>query len=170
MLSILVFLFLFNHSAVDDINLEHEFHLSKCDVDYNLEEAALQISISMFIDDLELTLEGLGYHDLKICSKDESPEAEEIILEYLQNHLLIKVDNADVQLNWVGKEISEDLAAVWSYLEVINVRPSESIFIQNDVLMEGFDDQQNVVKLEFDKSRKSFFLFNKGDFSGVLNL
>lgn len=148
----------------------HEFHLSKCDIDYSEEESALQISISIFIDDLEMTLKDQGYDNLKICTETEAPDAESLIFRYIQEHLVIEVDGRPVQLSWVGKEISEDLAAVWSYLQIDNVDPKESIAVTNDVLMASFDDQQNVVKLTMDKNRKSFFLFDRKEFAGTLNL
>ena len=148
----------------------HEFHLSKCDIDYSEEDTALQISISIFIDDLELTLGKLGHESLKICTGAEAPEAESLIFEYIQQHLIIHVDGEPRALTWVGKEVSEDLAAVWSYLQIENITPTESIAVTNDVLMASFDDQQNVVKLTMDKKRKSFFLFDRTEFEGTLNL
>lgn len=148
----------------------HEFHLSKCDIDYSEEEAALQISISIFIDDLEMTLKKQGYDSLKICTGSEAPEAEAVMFEYLQEHLIIKVDGQPASLTWVGKEVSEDLAAVWAYLQIENIKPRESIAVTNDVLMASFDDQQNVVKLTMDKNRKSFFLFDRTEYEGTLNL
>ncbi len=156
----------------EDVSREayHEFHLSKCDIDYSKEESTLQISISIFIDDLEMTLKEQGHDSLKICTQSEAPHAESLIFGYIQEHLVIEVDGKPAQLTWVGKEVSEDLAAVWSYLQIDNVDPKESIAVTNDILMASFDDQQNVVKLTMDKHRKSFFLFDRKEFAGTLNL
>ena len=148
----------------------HEFHLSKCDIDYSQEESSLQISISIFIDDLEMTLKESGHDSLKICTGSEAPEAEALIFKYIQDHLTIVVDGQPMRLTWVGKEVSEDLAAVWSYLQVENITPQKTIAVSNDVLMESFNDQQNVVKLTMDKKRKSFFLFDRTEYEGTLNL
>lgn len=148
----------------------HEFHLSKCDIDYSEEESALQISISIFIDDLEMTLKELGHDSLKICTGSEAPEAESLVFKYIQEHLIIHVDGQPAALKWVGKEVSEDLAAVWSYLQIENISPQESIAVTNDVLMASFDDQQNIVKLTMDKNKKSFFLFDRTEYEGTLKL
>jgi len=164
-------LFSFGTAVSESSSAEtHEFHLSKCDIDYNEEESSLQVSISIFIDDLELTLANQGHDSLSICTGKEAPEAEMMMFRYIQDHLVIEVDDVPVELQWVGKEISEDLAAVWSYLEVKNVQPEKSIKITNDVLMSSFDDQQNVVKLTMDKNRKSFFLFSRKEYVGKLKL
>ena len=148
----------------------HDFHLSKCDINYNASEKAIQISLNVFIDDLELALSQDGYDSLRICTPKESPLAEELMLNYFRKHLIIKVDEQPIELNWVGKEVSEDFAAVWSYLEVSNITPEKSISVMNDILLNEFDDQQNVVKLVMDKRRKSFFLFNIKEFEGRLDL
>ncbi len=150
--------------------VDHDFHLSKCDIDYSREESSLQVSISIFIDDLELALKQQGHDSLSICTQKEAGNAELLILEYLQSHLLLNVDGSQVLLEWVGKEISEDLAAVWCYLQVSNVHPQKFIAVTNDVLMELFDDQQNLVKLQYDKQKKSFFLFARDEYSGQLDL
>lgn len=159
-----------NDVAISEGAMMHEFHLSKCDIDYSPVEVSLQIAISIFIDDLEMTLAKEGLDSLKICTKYEAPEVDSIIHDYIKKHLKVTVDDQLTEINWVGKEVSEDLAAVWSYLEIKNVAPQKSIEIVNDVLMESFDDQQNVVKLKMSDEKKSFFLFNINEFSGKLNL
>ena len=63
-------------------NLEkksHDFHLSKCDIIYSAEEKAIQISLQLFIDDLELALAAEGHEDLGICTSKESDSADKII-------------------------------------------------------------------------------------------
>jgi len=148
----------------------HDFHLSRCDINYSAEEQSLQIAVSVFLDDLELTLARLGKTDLAFCTVDESPEAEDELFEYLKSHLLIEVDGQVMQLQWVGKEASEDLAAVWSYLEITNISPRQNIIVTNDILLDSFDDQQNMTKVVMDRKRKSHFLFDKSDFTGELKL
>lgn len=150
--------------------LFHEFHMSKCDIDFNSEENALQISISLFIDDLELALSKEGNENLYLCTSKEADQAENLIHQFITDHLVIKVDGERKPFRWVGKEVSDDLAAVWCYLEIVDVSPEKIIEVKNDVLMELFSDQQNIVKLVFDKKRKSFFLFNVNEHSGSLEL
>jgi len=148
----------------------HEFHLSKCDINYSPQESSLQISLNLFIDDLELALAQDGHDSLAICTTKESYQAESIMYDFIQKHLRIIVDDQALEMIWIGKEISEDLAAVWSYLEIPNINPLRSIVIENDILMSSFEDQHNVVKLVMDKKRKSFFLFNNKDFKGRMDL
>ena len=164
------FWIIFGAQCLIGFSVDHDFHLSKCDIHYNIDESALQISLNLFIDDLETALSREGNDSLSICTPKEVVHADSLIHDYIMRHLRVKVDNADVELGWVGKEISEDFAAVWTYLEITNVNPQKIIEIENDLLMEIFEDQQNLVKLVMDKKRRAFFLFNYGEYGGTLDL
>ena len=150
----------------------HEFHLSKCDIDYRQETQVLEVSLSIYIDDLEEALRRRGLDSLKICTNKEKAGVDMIINTYIKEHFKVSVDDQDVSASyqWIGKEISEDLAAVWCYIEIPIPSPQRHINIEYDVLMEVFDDQKNVVKLNVNKSKKGFFLFSKGDTKGELTL
>ena len=49
-----------------DVDLAHDIHMSRCDIDYNKEASSLEISIRIFLDDLELDLRSQGHDSLKI--------------------------------------------------------------------------------------------------------
>ena len=158
----------FGHS---NVNVElHEFHLSKCQIDYNNDENTLEISIQLFIDDLELAMNRLGYTNLGLSTEHEDSLAEQYILTYLIEHLVIEVDNEPLDLSWIGKEPSDDLAGLWCYLVVDNVFPQKVLDVSNNVLMEVFDDQKNIVKLQINPNSKAYFLFSNEESSGTLTI
>jgi len=149
----------------------HEFHLSKCDINYNEEEKALQISLRIFIDDLEEAIAAVLKEDnLKLCTSKEAVNADSILVVYLSENLKVDVDNVKHQISYVGKEVSDDLLAVWCYFEVLDVAPQKAISIENKILIETFDDQSNVVSLKYSKDKKDYFLLQKGETSGTLQL
>ena len=154
----------------ENMSKDHEYHMSKCDIDYDQEESSLQISVSIFIDDLELALNQRGIDSLWICTKRESEIAEQAIMDYIIEHLVLAVDKEMVHPSWLGKEPSDDLAAVWCYLEVKDVSPQDQIDVSNRILLDSFEDQQNLVKLTYDKKRKAFFLFDNDESTGTLQL
>ncbi len=141
---------------------EHEFHLSKCQIDYSDSDQALQISLHLFIDDLEDALREQGADKLFICSDKEHEEAEMHLFQYIQQRLTLKVDNQAVTYEFIGKEPSEDLQAVWCYLEISSVAPPKRLDISNDLLMEIFDDQKNIVVVSGPGKKDGYFLFVKG--------
>lgn len=155
------------------INIEkadHEFHFSKCDIEYSKEDKALQIAMRIFIDDLEEALAKSGNPNLKLCTSKEVDSADSIIQSYLQEKFKITVDEASHNFTFVGKETSEDLMAVWCYLEVVDIEPVENIRIKNSILMDIFDDQKNMVVLKYSKEKKEHFLFQVGEDTGALQL
>ncbi len=125
----------------------HEFHVSKCMVEYNEAEQALQISLHVFIDDFEEALRRQGKDKLFICTKKEVAEASTYIAEYLAQHFRLTVDGKPVSFEFLGKEISNDLAGMWCYLEITGVKKMATLGIENDILLEVFDDQKNLVNI-----------------------
>ena len=153
-----------------DASPSHEFHLSKCDIIYNHEEKALQLTLHIFIDDLELALSQDSADTLFLCTKKENPLAEARISEYIRNHLVLNIDGQKTDLSYVGKEISDDLSAVWCYFEIVNATPVQTIDIEYDLLIETYSDQRNIVKIIYDEDRKAYFLFDSDKTTGQLSL
>jgi hypothetical protein len=157
MLSVVLFFFIIIGNPVET-NV-HEFHLSKTTINYDSEEMAIQISTSIFIDDLELSLKEMGYDSLKICTRKEKENAELYIHEYLKEHLVVEIDGIKLSLSFLGKEQSDDLAAVWCYLEAYDVPDFKEISITNTILTNQFEDQKNITMVQVDKERIAHILF-----------
>ncbi len=141
---------------------KHQFHVSKCLVEYNASEKALQISMNLFIDDLEEALRRRGADKLFICTEREVATAEAEMSRYLQEHFRLKVDGQPIEYNFLGKEVSEDLIAVWCYLEVTELPPPQAMEVTNKLLLEVFDDQKNIVSVFGPGEKKGLLLFQKG--------
>lgn len=139
----------------------HEFHISKTLIEYNEKENALQFTLHIFIDDLEEALRLQGADKLFICTEKESEKAEDYIYKYLQQKLTVKLDDKAMKYTFVGKEISEDLVAVWCYLEIENIKPFSKLYIKNNTLIETFDDQKNIISVSGPNKRKGYLLFNQ---------
>ena len=138
----------------------HEFHLSKSLVEYVKGEQAIQITMHLFIDDFEEALRQQGKDKLHICSDKESPEAEPAIYQYLQSTFKITLDGREVTYSFIGKEISEDLMAMWCYLEVENVTSFSKMQVVNSILTEVFEDQKNLVSVIGPEKKKDFFMLD----------
>lgn len=140
----------------------HEFHLSKSLVEYNASEKAIQVSMHIFLDDLEEALRKQGKDQLHICTTKESAEAEAHLEAYIRDHFKMIVNGKAVEFNFLGKEPSEDYQAAWCYIEVEGVETLKDIEIRNDLLMEIFDDQKNVVQLIGPNKKRGVLLLQKG--------
>ena len=142
---------------------DHDFHVSKCLVEYNEGEQALQMSLHLFIDDLEEALRRQGADKLFICTNKEDEQAEQYILRYLKQHFRFEVNGQERDYTFIGKEVSEDLAAVWCYLEIADVSGLKNLQVSNSIMMDVFDNQKNLVSITGPGGKQGLLLFQKGD-------
>ena len=149
---------------------DHEFHMSKCEIAFNEAEQAIQISLHLFIDDLETALAAKGVSNLYICTDKEDAEAEQHIAEYLQETFALQVDGKGVTYSFLGKEPSEDLEGIWCYLEIETTSSIQELNVRNQILTKAFDDQRNIVSItKSGVGRMGYFLFDKDSFEDTVS-
>lgn len=141
----------------------HEFHLSKCLIEYNSRESAIQISLHLFIDDTEEALRRRGIDKLFICTEKEAESAEQHLETYLTQHLRLEIDGKPLVPTFLGKEVTEDFMGMWCYLEITGVEKVQELIITNEILMDTFEDQKNLVNVIGPGNQKGMFLFEKGE-------
>jgi hypothetical protein len=139
----------------------HQFHISKTDVTYKPTEKTLQITMHIFIDDLEKSLEKQGVTKIYIGTEKEKQEANSLIIKYLQSNFSIKLNNKALTYDFLGKETSNDKQAIWVYLEAKNVKDVKQIFVENKILTEIFSDQKNIVQINVPSKKQGYFLLDK---------
>ena len=159
-------LFMMNPSWED----VHDFHLCKTDIHYKSDQDAIQITIHTFIDDTEEALQKINTLEYKIFESSEHPDTDSILTRYLLDQLVIKVNGEPVELHWLGKEPSDDIQGVYSYVEILGVPEVKTLEINNHILMDLFDDQRNITTVLKDKKRKAFEIFSVKDYSLKVDL
>ena len=137
--------------------LLHDFHVSRTELNVNREEGILEVGVHIFIDDLELALEEHTEVALYIGTKMESELADTMIEMYLKDHLKLKESDRILTWQWAGKEVTEDLSALWIYMyfETKCLGPFQ---ISNTILLETYDDQKNIVEFYDGESRQTMLL------------
>jgi hypothetical protein len=140
---------------------DHPFHVSKCEVAFTRENPNVQIALHVFIDDLELALERHNHRNLQIGTKNENPEADQYILEYLRKTFIVEVKEKKLSYDMLGKEMTKDLAGIWVYLEVSEQALPKNVSITYSLLTEVFDDQQNLINIKVNDSEKQYGVFMK---------
>ena len=143
---------------------KHAFHTSITEMRYNAKEKSFEISLRVFKDDLEtvLTKENQG----KKIVLDKTEKFDPQIDKYIQKHFVwFNVRNQRVSYHYLGKEQEGD--AMWLYIEMPAQEPINGSKLQNDVLMDEFDDQTNVVNLFYQSEKKSFIFNQKNKVFGV---
>jgi hypothetical protein len=141
----------------------HDIHVSVCELRWNEESGAFEVAVKIFIDDLERALTLEGAPGLFVGTPKESAEANQYIASYLRKHFTIDVDGTRLTPDFVGKEISDDLLAVWCYVEYpANLSRSKKCTLSNDILLELYDDQRNIMDIRMHKAHKDYTIFEPG--------
>lgn len=147
-----------------EVNM-HEFHLSKCNIVYDEQAQSFQITMHIFIDDLEEALRLEGHDQLFIATEKENAEAENHISNYLAKRFSLVHNQESLPVEFIGKEKTEDLAAIWCYLEVKTLPQLHELTITNNILLEVFDDQKNITNIQGPNNKTAYFMFQKGQSS-----
>jgi hypothetical protein len=142
----------------------HDFHLSRCEINYETASGDIQIAAHVFIDDLELALKKSGIHSLYICTPKESERAQAAIETYMHQKLAFYVNGKKIVPIMLGKEASDDLMAVWCYFEISGNKNLHQLKIENKILTELFNDQKNIVDFTVNKRKKGFAIFDSERF------
>lgn len=143
------------------VSMLHDIHISKTDVHYKSEQSSLQITAHIYLDDLEEDMRRkYGFKDLKLCTKYESMQGDSAVVKYVTDHLKISNDSIPLQLNYIGKEISEDYKAAWIYFETPIDEP-KALKIEDTILLDLYDDQKNIVMVKKDFNKVSVSILDE---------
>jgi hypothetical protein len=135
----------------------HPIHVSVTEVEYNEKTKSLQIISRIFIDDLELSIQKqLNEESLDIMKPKNGKATDQLLGNYLSEHLKIKLDGKPVKINYLAHE-EEDLAVI-CYLEIENVKKLKTLEVTNTVIQETHADQSNIVHITYKGPIKSYRL------------
>ncbi len=146
----------------------HDIHLSMMEVEYVAERQALQITESIFLDDLDFTFEDLGFGKQFLCTEMETDTAEAVLHAYMSERLSFSINGEPVLWEFIGKEISPDLASVYVHIYIPNVGTLESLTIENSVLFEKYDDQKTIVHIKGPNRKKDYLVLHSRERSGTI--
>lgn len=135
----------------------HPLHVSVTEIEFNEKNKSLEIVSRIFIDDLELSIRSKRNDDyLELLHPAAGLTTDQLVREYLGEHLRISVDGKAAKVNYIAHEI-DDLAIV-CYLEIEGVRKMKRIEIVNSVIQETHADQSNLVHVTYRGPVKSIRL------------
>jgi hypothetical protein len=132
----------------------HPVHISVTEANYSAKDRTLQLTSRIFIDDLELSISrNKRESELDLLSPGSGRTTDQLVSEYLEKHLKMRVDDKPVRLNYLGHEL-EDVAII-CYIESDQLKKLKSVEIQNDVIQEVHADQSNLVHVTYQGVLKS---------------
>ena len=139
----------------------HKYYLSLTQIEYRSKLQSVQLTINVFIDDIEVALNKDYNIDLQLDTEKELKDNDVYFEKYLKEKLHLKIDDTARYFNYIGKEYDGDL--VYFYLEVEDVKQVNNIEIINKILMNHFPKQENLIKSKVGKKHKSILLNAKND-------
>lgn len=145
----------------------HEFYVSICDIQHNVEAATLEVTLKLFTNDFEKALNEEFGEKLELGTSQEASNTEELIIAYLQKYLHITVQTSEdavstntnhlqYSFRYLGKEV--EINEMWCYLEIENVPNIESIEVNNLLLTQSFPKQSNIVNIRANARLESLML------------
>ena len=123
----------------------HKFYMALYQINYAPEKKMLQITSRVFIDDLNTTLEKKCNKKFNLGSEKESAEESILVREYLAKHFSIKVNNQSKPMNFLSKELDDDVLVC--YWNIKGISKINSLEIHNTVLTDLFPEQKNLVHI-----------------------
>ncbi len=115
----------------------HPSHVSLSTFHYNFETNSVEITMKLFTDDLEKALESTKGGSFNLGSKNENAAADSLIYNYIREKMVLAIDNSNISIQWVGKEVEYDI--IWCYLEIININSINFVTIENRIFFEIFE-------------------------------
>jgi hypothetical protein len=132
----------------------HPFHVSVTEVDWNEELQSAEITCRVFYDDFEVAT-GVRVDDL----------TNEVVEKYVREKFTFRLDESEKEMNFVGFEFQQDV--VFIYWEYKSIKDFNNILIENRILLEVYDDQENIIHIQKKDKIKSLRI-NHSNLNGVV--
>lgn len=146
----------------------HKFYVSVTQVEYYAPDEAIQITSRVFIDDLEKALEERYEVQTFLATPKEIQEADSILERYLKAKFVVRINGSQVEYKYLGKKTDSDLMILFIEVPGISLDKLKSIEIQNELLMDVFEEQKNILHFRIGDNKKSFVLIRESN-TGMLN-
>ncbi len=134
----------------------HPFHVSVCEVEFSTKNKSLQITHHIFLDDLEEALKQYSGKPLDIINPKDRQERDNLIKKYIMENFSVRINGKIRPGNYLGNELEED--AMYCYIEVKGVKKIKELEITNTIMMSKFEDQVNLVHVNYQGKIRSFKL------------
>lgn len=139
----------------------HPIFVSVTEIEHNAKDKTLEISCKIFTDDFETTLRAAYKTYVDLLKPKDRNAMNKLVGDYVQKHLLIKVDGKPVALEFLGYEQDEE--GITSYYQVNNIAAVKKLDITNNILFEYKKEQISIIHTTINGNKKSSKLVNPED-------
>jgi len=141
--------------------VSHKYYISSTKIEFKKESETVQITMHFFIDDLQETINSTYNKNIELALPNESKLIDSLIINYISKKFEVDLNGINKDYLYIGKEYQID--EIYLYLEIKNIDSINSIEVKNNMLMETFPDQQNIIQLYINNIKKTFLLTRQKD-------
>ncbi|MCK9402241.1 MAG: hypothetical protein M0Q26_02460 [Chitinophagaceae bacterium] len=140
------------------VSMIHPFFVSVIEINHNTKEATVEISVRVFTEDLEKTLQKYTTTKLDMVNPADPAFLDKQISNYISKKLSIQVNGQPGIFSYVGHEIQKE--SVWSYFEIPKVSKLTKLEIDCTLLYDFEKAQSNIIHVKSGNKDKSYKLDN----------
>ena len=136
----------------------HPIFVSVTEIEHNAKDKTLEISCKIFTDDFEKALRATYKTYVDLLKPKDKNAMNKLVADYVQKHLLIKVDGKSIVLQFLGYEQDEE--GIESYYQVNNIAAVKKLDITDNILFEYQKQQISIIHTTVNGNKKSTKLTN----------
>jgi len=136
----------------------HKFYLSVSEIRHSAADKTIQVTSRIFMDDLEQLMEDRYGITADWLTPKQHPGAQGLLEKYLSQRFVVKRDGKILPLKLLGLKEQNDVFVLFIEFSVDNWEQTKQLSVQNRVLMDLFEEQQNVVHLYLNGKKSSTVL------------
>jgi len=142
----------------------HPIYVSVTEIEHNAKDKTLKISCKIFTEELEKTLRQTYKGTVDLLQPKDKAAMNNLVNDYVQKHLQVKVENRAVALQFLGYEQQEE--GIVSFYQVNNIPSVKKLDITDNILFEYKKEQISIIHVLVNGDRKSTKLINPEDKAG----
>ena len=139
----------------------HPIYVSVTEIEHNAKDKTLEVSCKIFTDDFEKALRSTYKTYVDLLKPKDKNATNKLVADYVQKHLLIKVDGKPVALQFQGYEQDEE--GIVSYYQVNHINAVKKLDITDNILFEYKKEQLSIIHTTVNGNKKSTKLVNPDD-------
>jgi len=125
----------------------HALKMCVCDAKYHPDAQQLTLKFKFFWDDLEATLEKQTGRELDLTKINA--DNNRLLADFVRKQFELKINNSAIDLQLVRSEIQDVVLLVEFTSQILPAAKSYAIDLRNEILMDAFSDQYNIVRFDF---------------------
>ena len=135
-------------------------------VRYNEQTKSIEIDLSVFLDDIEKTINDENDMSLDFLQEENQKKVVSLLGIYFKKHISMSINGSPLNYIFLGAEFDE--GKMECFFEANNASGIASIVITNTIMMKQFKDQFNLVNIHSLGQVKSIKLEDNNN-SGIIS-